>query len=457
VPKLELLTLGIVLIATLLFVLPAREPTWDAAAYWGAGKFIWSGGGAGLWEPLRPPVLPVIFGLLWRIGVPPLVAFALVGVAASLVVYLCLFALGKRLGIGRSWVIALATLSPLLIWSAPRGLTEAPAIALGLVAILLLDQRRIVWAGMVAGLAFLTKFPMGLVILACVAALVFERRKGTLRSRLRERGMDAAWCLTAAAVPVIAYLMANVALYGNPFVPFVDGSSVIAASGVWLYQAGPLFYVMEALKENVLLVFALLGMVLALRQRTAGALATVSAALLLLVYCSVIEHKEIRFLVLFLPLFGLLAALGIDACARRWWFIVLPALLVLVQLGMTGVYWYHYDAPYVAVLHEADATLAAATGQVLVANPRPALVIDNRLALMYYPLYDENRYLSVARSVDRYGALMWSECDLDCGPSDARCRWARQRLVDALVGQETQGASLRSERQGDCVWRYVMR
>jgi 4-amino-4-deoxy-L-arabinose transferase-like glycosyltransferase len=453
-PRTEIVVLVVALVATLLYAMPWREPGWDAAVYWGAGKFLWSVGSAGLWEPLRPPVMPIVFGLLWRIGVPPLVAFMLVGIVVSLAIYLLLFAIGRSLGIRRSWAIALATLSPVLLFSSPRGLTEAPAVALALAAILLLHRKRLFLAGIVAALAFLTKFPMGLVVVALVCA-AFINDRGKRRSI--RRSVSALAALGAGfAIPVLVYLVANMVAYGNPFLPFIEGSRVIAQAGIWLYQQSPLFYVIEALRENVLLILAVPGVVLALRKRTPASLAVSVAAILLLLYFSVTSHKEVRFLVLFLPFLGLIAAVALDAAAKRWRFLPVLCLLVLLQLMCAGNYWWHYIAPYDATLHDADARLSVANGTILVSNPRPALAIDSRLALMYYPIYNADLSARIQQMLPDYRAILYSDCDLVCDPADTACDKAKASLAAAVNTRAANAIDTFTVQRQGCTWRYVL-
>src|SRR3989344_1748702 len=47
---------------------------WDSAVYVGMGKYLFSHGQAGLWEPIRPLTLPIILGFFWKIGLNPLIS-----------------------------------------------------------------------------------------------------------------------------------------------------------------------------------------------------------------------------------------------------------------------------------------------------------------------------------------------------------------------------------------------
>ena len=71
--------LGIVIVIALFLILNFavinfNDPEWDSAVYAGMGKYIFSDGQFGLWEPIRPLTLPIILGFFWKIGLNPLIA-----------------------------------------------------------------------------------------------------------------------------------------------------------------------------------------------------------------------------------------------------------------------------------------------------------------------------------------------------------------------------------------------
>jgi len=47
---------------------------WDEAVYIGIGKYLYSNGTIGLFEQIRPLLLPVLLGAFWYIGLDPLIS-----------------------------------------------------------------------------------------------------------------------------------------------------------------------------------------------------------------------------------------------------------------------------------------------------------------------------------------------------------------------------------------------
>jgi hypothetical protein len=48
------------------FVQP--EVTWDESVYVGLGKYLYSNGASGIYEPFRPILLPLVLGALWKLA-----------------------------------------------------------------------------------------------------------------------------------------------------------------------------------------------------------------------------------------------------------------------------------------------------------------------------------------------------------------------------------------------------
>ena len=82
--KLILGILIIALIARLILFFDYHPIWWDSAVYIGMGKYIFSLGNQGLWEPLRPIIWPIILGFFWKIKLDPLFFGRLLNVFLSL-------------------------------------------------------------------------------------------------------------------------------------------------------------------------------------------------------------------------------------------------------------------------------------------------------------------------------------------------------------------------------------
>lgn len=428
--------LVLALLAAMVFcAVPVREPVWDAAVYWGAGKAILSGGHVGLWEPLRPPVLPVALGVGWAVGVPALAAQWSLGMVCIIALVLLSSTLARHEG----W-LALALLSPLVVYSAPRGLSELPAAVLALAALVLLARERYAWSGIVAALAFLCKFPMGLAGVAIGAAILLG--KGG------KRFAPAAAFAGAWSIPVACYLLVNQMLYGDPLLPFTEGNKVIASAGIELYLRPWYFYLVEAMKENILWAFAPVGVLLAFLRRERVFFAASLAAVLLVGYFTAIGHKEARFLVLAVPFIALSAAYAL-AHVRSRAVLAAFAIVVGVQCGLGVAHYASVDGQKVAALDAAEAALPR--GPLLLSNPRPIVGVDGPAGLLYYPFFDTSSLGRERERLGMYEGAILSDCDMMCVPADAGCEEEKRRFLAALESSFERTGVVESN---GCVWSY---
>lgn len=142
-------------------------PFWDEAVYIGIGKYIYSWGGIGLWEDIRPLVFPIVLGFFMFLKIP-LQYLEIVPIFFSLGTIILTYTVSKRF-FGKT-VGLLSTvfllITPVFHLYSYYYLTEIPSTFFGLLAIYLFLQSRYFWSGIVAGIAFMTKFPQGLIFLA---------------------------------------------------------------------------------------------------------------------------------------------------------------------------------------------------------------------------------------------------------------------------------------------------
>ncbi len=239
-----------ILIRVLLFFTD-RILWFDEPIYIGIGKWLFSSGRAGIFEALRPLLLPVMLGFLWKIHINPLIG----GLILEL-----LFGV---LGLISIWFISLEFMSKkyavlstlffsssfLLLVCGTKVLTDVPALSIGLLSVLFFIRKKRAVAGLLAGLSFMTKFPYALIILSFI---IFEFVDYLSRRKSLKRFIkDSLTLALSFIVVVIPYLLFNQVRYNSMLYPFKCANEVIQTC-TWLYKGGPFFYILVALKENFL-------------------------------------------------------------------------------------------------------------------------------------------------------------------------------------------------------------
>lgn len=168
-------------------------------------------------------------------------------------------------------------------------------------------QRKNILGGGLNSLAFLTRFPSAIVGPA-LAGYVFLR---DIREDFRKAFMNAFYYTAAFFTLAVPFFLYNYHLYGEFLRPITSGASVPVQANPDTYFFG-LYYLREVILANPLFLLLPLGLGLAAyrREKVYGSFA--AALLGLYGFFTVYQHKEPRFLLLFLPLMAVFAARGLN-------------------------------------------------------------------------------------------------------------------------------------------------
>jgi len=157
---------------------------WDESVYIGMGKFIFSSGSSGLWEPIRPLFLPLIAGTFWATGLDPIIYGRFLAAILSVGSIFITFLIAKKIFGKTEAIISVALLAtaPLFFGFASFFLTDISSTFFALLALYLFisypeSQKHLFFSGMFLGIAFLTRFPQIIVLMSVLLFLVFENRR----------------------------------------------------------------------------------------------------------------------------------------------------------------------------------------------------------------------------------------------------------------------------------------
>src|SRR3989338_6870842 len=270
---------------------------WDSAVYLNIGRYVFSHGEVGFMEPLRPLALPFLLGASWKLGMNDISISRILGLIFSLLLITATYLLGKNENKEVATIAAIIiSLSTIVFSFTFRNYTEIPAALLIILALWNHGRKNSYLAGVCAAFAFLFKFPAGIVLLAL---LVTERKLNRIMK-----------ILAAFALAIVPYLIINKIWYGSFFRPLLEGSAIIKVAGIWIFSQPWSFYLVEIFKDNFLHVFAIIGLFIAVFAK--GRRTMIIAFILLFGYFLFLQHKEARFMILFLPLLAILTAVGIN-------------------------------------------------------------------------------------------------------------------------------------------------
>lgn len=298
----------------LFFLMKYHMVVWDESVYIGMGKYIYSAGTSGLWESIRPPGLPLLLGLFWRLGVGSVLAYEVLALAFSAGVIIATYLFGREFLSPVAAAIASAFLafSPVFFIGSSNILTDVPSLFFSMLSVYFFARDRIRLSALFAAAAVLFRFPHILIGVSVIAAIALSERE--LRVSARK-------CIEFAATFFMAmfpFLAANYFMYRQftsnavdaALRPFILGSLAQGnlAYSVQGFSSNLLFYFSAIMKENIFLLFFIPGALFILRKRSKAHIVLSAYLVAYLAYFTLIPNKQERFLISFLPAVVLLSS-----------------------------------------------------------------------------------------------------------------------------------------------------
>ncbi|MBD3310592.1 hypothetical protein GF351_05225 [Candidatus Woesearchaeota archaeon] len=437
--------LALLLLGTFYFLwyLKSMPIYWDSAVYVGMAKYISSFGASGLWEGLRPVMLPILL-------VPALISEAdavLCGQALQLFFtigsILMIYVLGKRIFYKKIAFLGavLAGITPLFMRYSSMILSQMPSIFFGLLAIYVFLKGKMFWSGLLAAISFLFRFPQGIII--AILLMILTRRKD-LRGGMR--------FLAGAGLLIAPFLLFNQLKYGSFLEPFFAANLAVHGNYLWLYEKEAWFYLAETMRQNLLFVFAVPGIVMFFVNRDYRKDARIILMACLLAtsgYYMFLAHKETRYLMTVIPYVALFSAYGIASffrqksqkpernmtgaawswISRNYWLLLGAAMLLLFAHDT------YKDMEYLPDFTQGDYLEQErffryfqenpVEGQILVTDPRPALYVDNLLI----PCYVDDCTATYETYKNNISGIVYTPRSFPCRKDDERCRAKNDALL----------------------------
>ncbi|MBX4198011.1 glycosyltransferase family 39 protein [Candidatus Parcubacteria bacterium] len=403
--------------------------------YIGIGKYMFSHGAIGLWEPFRPPLLPIILGSAWKIGIDPLIFGKIIMVISSLVLIWLVYIIGEKLGknIGL-YSAALLSLTPVFIVFSNTPLSDIPSTLFITLAFLVTLRKKYIVSGILMGLAFLTRFPQIIALLPLVLSIwILQEESWKIKVR------DIFFVLIGLALVTLPFFITNYFLYTNPLYPIIEGNRVAAES---VYPAHEYFYYGTGLlTQNPLLIFVLvtLGLLIYQGKRLPSWRMIRSLFLFVIIpgaYFTINPHQELRYAMMFLPFLVLLAGYGIAYITEKisWKFTSFVAVLLIIAiLGSIGLYGLKTHGSRYKVSPEQYEYLTyfkdKGRQEILTSSPQSIVFSDISIVQAVSTWEFADQVYNDVRSHVSYIAI--NTCELVC-EDPATCPHARESLLQKM-------------------------
>lgn len=421
----------------LVFLFQNHNMWWDSSVYLGMGHYIYSLGEQGIWEHVRPLVFPLMLGFFWKIGLNDVLFGYLLTMVFSLGSILLAYLICKKIfskEVGEIAALLLA-LTPVFFESTFRIMTEIPSVFFALLALYFYIEKKPFASGVIAGIAFLTKFPQALVIAVIGIALyskctAFRISKNARHFRILKKWKEACKFTLGALCFILPYLIFNYFMYGNASV-FADADAIIKNSGTWLFS-GPVYYYLQGiLKQNPLYILSIVGIYACIRERK---YVIPALGIAFFAYFSYHVHKEIRFALLMLPYFAILTAVGIKKMFKQQW--IFWAILVIAGIAFASQL--EKEEPLNPALEGYMTFLEGKLieGEVLTMYPQVNLYSAKAATPMYYVVFDKvlaQKWIDYLNNPNNVQYVLIDNCNLVCHPKDDKdCEEKAGELMDVL-------------------------
>jgi len=397
---------------------------WDSAVYIGIGKYIWSMGRIGLFEASRPLVWPAILGFIWRLGLNTIIFGKILQIILGMGCILLTYLIAEDLFDKKTAIFSaiLLAFSPTFLFFSNKLLTAIPSTFFSLLAVYLFFKKNYLFAGTSFGIAFMTRF-LQLFTLGAVILVILLNYKD-----LRDLFNKCVPILAGFMLIVAPYLVFNLFNYGDIFYPFLLQSTMTKFTGFIFHQPW-WFYFVNLLKENFLILFFLFGLFLFFRNNKPRKTTVLIIFLVFFIFYNLIAHKEMRFVISFLPYLYIITSFGlVNALKNKRLLLILFVVIWIVQVSSQIRIDQEDSSPFQEYLtHKENVGNLWITNPVFVVNAD--VKVDN---LMYYWTFDQKKADELNSNIANVDVVLFNSCDLYCEPYNKNCPSLKQELIGKL-------------------------
>lgn len=402
------------LITRVIYLFLDKNLWWDAAVYLAMGKYIVSFGQLGFWEPIRPLLWPFLLSYAYIININPVLWGNIWSTIFSLGCIYLTYCIAKKLFNKHTALLAsiLLSFSWTFFFFSARLYTEIPAVFFALCAYYFFLKEKHFETGIFTGLAFLTKFPEGIILIVFLFFSIKSIKK-------------LFWILLGCTLITLPYFAFNYFAYGSPINILIFAQEFLKYAGIWIFEKPWYWYPLAIIKENFLFLFVIPGILFALYKKKYSLLAL---AMIPLLYFSHMPHKELRFAILFLPFLAILAAYGYQKIFKETSSFIMIVLLLFIVSAYVEV---PDTNPYFTYFQGKDIQ-----GEVLVAHPLSGYYVQGNVSLLYYPWFNSSRaeywLIYIQENSPEYISLDTCEGGFLCPPNDTSCPEKQQALREYI-------------------------
>lgn len=407
-------------ILTSLYSFNYVEVWWDEAIYIGMGKYIATNGVVGIWEMFRPPLLPLIYAFLFKLGIPLYFAGKLMVIIVSSGVLWLTYKIGesihKNAGIFASIFLAI---TPVFFSFTKIATTDITSIFFILLALYFYNRNKYFWTGFFIAVSFLLRFPQGLALLSIGIAIIFNNYNSNFKVWIKGVLIQGLWVALGFLLLIVPYFISNYLMYKDIFKPLIYGSNLVTNAG-GIYNLGVLYYVKELWRIAPFLYFVFVIPFIFFKKdfftdmKVKRNLITILIiAIIFTLYFSWQPHKELRYSLAFVSYLAILSGVSFSYVLKR--FKLEKYILILLIIGLTffiykGIASFKYQNNNSAIyLNNYMKTLE---GKYISSTPIISIFGDVKIISIFESTSSFDDVFNGSREV--IDGVMINDCDIFC-------------------------------------------
>jgi 4-amino-4-deoxy-L-arabinose transferase-like glycosyltransferase len=413
---------------------------WDEAVYIGMGKYIATGGHLGIWEIFRPPLLPLIYSFLYKLHIPIIFAGKIIVIISSVgslyLTYRISETIKKSSGIYSSIFLGL---TPIFFLYSRVPMTDIISIFFVLMTLFCFIRQKYFLTGIFIALAFLTRFPQGLILLPIGIMAIYKAYDKNLKKWMSNTIINLISIFAGFIILILPYLICNYILYGNIFEPFILASQAVSLSSE-LYNLG-IFYYADSLFKIIPFVYLSLLFPLIFfkkeffdnKNHKENYILILITVVSFLIYFFLQIHKELRYSLAFIPYLSILSGvvfIYIIKIFKREKLILIVLIGWMMYLTFNSYLYFKDEGGYNYVV--LNNHMDSLNGSYLSTTPLPAVFGKVKIVSLFESYRSFNR--SFEKNVDNLDGIFIKDCDIYCAEkNDTKLCYNDLSLIHAKI------------------------
>ncbi|MBI4140067.1 glycosyltransferase family 39 protein [Candidatus Woesearchaeota archaeon] len=310
------LALAAIIIIALSWQFYARDATywWDESTYIGIGRFIETRGEIGFWENFRPPIIPLTIAILEIFKIPAPFERLIVSTTFSILLFFLTIKLAKKTEKETAhWALLLLLSAPVIIKLSPRLLSDIPSTAIIALSAILLFSNKKIPAGIIHGIAIMTRFPQIIYTPAFLLYIWHEAVIQKTRESIIKSTKKSIQYIIGISIILAPYMIFQKIKFGS-FTHFMFYAQEVPKIGsAKLFPTISTFYFSYLTMTAILLPALIIGIIYYAKNyktEKEGVFLT-TATILMIGYLTQFPYREDRFLVMAMPFIAVISAKGL--------------------------------------------------------------------------------------------------------------------------------------------------